>query len=51
MSIRWSIVPPLQAGQREVIIHSLTGLPAGIAKASDGNYWLSMTVPVPPVTR
>lgn len=41
----------VQAGTREVIIHSLPGLPAGVSKASDGNFWLSMTVPLPPVTK
>lgn len=40
-----------QAGQREIIIHSLPGLPAGLSKASDGNFWLSMTVPTPTVTK
>lgn len=40
-----------KAGTREVIIHSLPGLPAGVSKASDGNFWLSMTVPLPPVTK
>jgi hypothetical protein len=41
----------LQAGQREVLVGSLPGLPAGLSKASDGNYWVSMTVPVPPYSK
>lgn len=41
----------VQAGTREIIIHSLPGLPAGLSKASDGNYWLSMTTPLPHVTK
>lgn len=40
-----------QAGQREVLIHSLPGLPAGLFKSSDGNYWLSLTTPLPPVIK
>jgi sugar lactone lactonase YvrE len=41
----------LQAGQREVLVDSLPGLPAGLSKASDGNFWVSMTVPVPSYTK
>eukprot|EP00878_Enallax_costatus_P025649 GHUV01027461.1.p1 GENE.GHUV01027461.1~~GHUV01027461.1.p1 ORF type:complete len:393 (+),score=76.33 GHUV01027461.1:116-1294(+) len=40
-----------KAGQREIVVDSLPGLPAGLSKASDGNYWVSMTVPVPPYSR
>jgi hypothetical protein len=40
-----------QAGQRELLVHSLPGMPAGLSKASDGNYWLSMTTPLPPVVK
>ncbi|KAF8055388.1 MET1B [Scenedesmus sp. PABB004] len=40
-----------KAGSREVVVHSLPGLPAGLSRASDGNYWLSMTVPVPPYSK
>eukprot|EP00879_Flechtneria_rotunda_P014401 GHRR01015048.1.p1 GENE.GHRR01015048.1~~GHRR01015048.1.p1 ORF type:complete len:431 (+),score=160.92 GHRR01015048.1:224-1516(+) len=40
-----------QAGKREVLIDSLPGLPAGLSKSSDGNYWVSMTIPVPPYSR
>ncbi|KAF6265115.1 hypothetical protein COO60DRAFT_1624013 [Scenedesmus sp. NREL 46B-D3] len=40
-----------KAGQREVLVAALPGLPAGLSKASDGNFWVSMTVPVPPYSR
>ncbi|WIA17796.1 hypothetical protein OEZ85_009308 [Tetradesmus obliquus] len=40
-----------KAGQREVLVGSLPGLPAGLSRASDGNYWVSMTVPVPPISK
>eukprot|EP00882_Tetradesmus_deserticola_P020787 GHRQ01022464.1.p1 GENE.GHRQ01022464.1~~GHRQ01022464.1.p1 ORF type:complete len:399 (+),score=115.02 GHRQ01022464.1:178-1197(+) len=40
-----------KAGQREVLVDSLPGLPAGLTAASDGNYWVSMTVPLPPISR
>lgn len=41
----------LQAGTKEILVDSLPGLPAGLSKAEDGNFWVSMTVPVPPYSK
>lgn len=42
---------PCQAGSREVLVGSLPGLPAGLSKSDDGNFWVSMTVPNPPYSK
>jgi len=40
-----------QAGTTEVAIDRLPGAPDGISRASDGNYWVAVLSPVPPIAK
>lgn len=40
-----------KAGATEVVIENLPGAPDGIARASDGNFWVALLSPVPPIAK
>ena len=38
----------MQAGSLEIFLDSLPGMPDGVSRAADGNYWVAInTAPVP----
>jgi hypothetical protein len=42
---------PAQAGTTEVAIDHLPGVPDGVSRASDGNFWVAVLTPVPPIAK
>jgi hypothetical protein len=40
-----------QAGTTEVAIDRLPGAPDGVSRASDGNFWVAVLSPVPPIAK
>ncbi|KAI8467567.1 MAG: strictosidine synthase [Monoraphidium minutum] len=40
-----------KAGQTEVVVDRLPGVPDGITRASDGNFWVAVLAPVPPIAK
>jgi hypothetical protein len=40
-----------RAGETEVVIDRLPGAPDGVSRAADGNFWVAVLAPVPPVAK